>query len=64
MIKRIGKAIESLGEGLIARSGGSAVRSSAVNSAVTMSGTYGGARKPIRQAAKLVNPRTGLPVGS
>lgn len=45
-------------------SGGSTIRSSAVQSAVNMSGTYGQAGKSFRQAAKLVNPRTGLPMGS
>jgi hypothetical protein len=34
-------------------------RSSAVNSAVQMSGTYG---KSARQAGKMVNPGTGLPM--
>ena len=35
-------------------------RSSAVNSAVGMSGTYGRAGKSARQAGKMVDPNTGL----
>ena len=60
--RMLGKMVES--SQVFTPSGGMVSRSSAVNSAVGMSGTYGRAGKSMRQAGKMVNPNTGLPMKS